>query len=156
MRFLDSLWRRIFILMITAAACAAVMNAASPNRIPWTGNVAIATPIEFDTLSLAEVRDAISQGKHIVFDARSSRSFEAGHVPASLNFPPERIDELFPQMQVLLTPQQPILVYCSGASCDQSLKLARFLKAQGYGNVKIFSGGMTEWKKAKLPVEVGP
>jgi len=49
-----------------------------------------------------------------------------------------------------------IVVYCSGPSCPQSHAAAEKLTKLGYTNVRLFKGGLKEWKHAGLAVdEVG-
>ncbi len=58
-------------------------------------------------------------------------------------------------LQLLLPPDQPVLVYCSGGMCDDSLALATFLRGQGLEQVKLFIGGMNAWRTANLDEERG-
>jgi rhodanese-related sulfurtransferase len=48
---------------------------------------------------------------------------------------------------------QPMVIYCSGGSCEDSGLLAETLKKLGYTNVGIFRGGWDEWTHAGLPEE---
>jgi rhodanese-related sulfurtransferase len=54
---------------------------------------------------------------------------------------------------MLLTPEQPIVVYCSGPECDESLKLGEILITAGYTNIALFAGGMTAWTEAGYEVQ---
>jgi rhodanese-related sulfurtransferase len=70
-----------------------------------------------------------------------------------MSLPVSDLDNHLPALAGLLTPEQPILVYCSGAECEESLELGRFLIASGYTNIALFAGGMAEWTAAGHPVE---
>ena len=56
---------------------------------------------------------------------------------------------------MMLTPEQPILVYCSGQACDESLLVSSNLLEQGFTNVSLFAGGMEEWLAAGHDLEGG-
>ncbi|NIQ98282.1 MAG: rhodanese-like domain-containing protein, partial [Desulfuromonadales bacterium] len=48
-----------------------------------------------------------------------------------------------------------LVVYCSGYGCPDSFDLAVRLIEDGYRNVRLFEGGLPEWREAGLPVEGG-
>ncbi len=45
-----------------------------------------------------------------------------------------------------------IIVYCSGPTCPQSRSAAEKLVRLGFTNVRLFEGGLAEWKAAGLRV----
>lgn len=94
----------------------------------------------------------------LFLDSRTREEFSAGHIPGAL---PVSMDELkrsriaesgsdsspplaFPGAQILV-------VYCEGGDCRTSVELARLLHERGYADIRIFSGGWTEWNAAGLP-----
>ena len=77
--------------------------------------------------------------------------YEKGHIPGALSLaydPFETIYTRLEQYDVLLTPEQQVLTYCSGIECDESFMLATFLKEQGFTNVILYVGGWGEWQQA--------
>ena len=46
-----------------------------------------------------------------------------------------------------------IVVYCSQASCDLSLKVAEKLQALGFTRVMAFMGGWRAWNEAGYPAD---
>jgi len=60
---------------------------------------------------------------------------------------------VFQDVMILLTPDTPILTYCSGEECDESFQVSEFLREQGFTNVVLFAGGYTAWEAGGLPTE---
>jgi rhodanese-related sulfurtransferase len=86
-------------------------------------------------------------------DARPPADFAAGHLAGAFSVPSEQIEKYLPAVMPLLTREQPIMTYCSGHECDESLKLSKHLLQNGFTNVVLFVGGFSDWTEAKLPVE---
>lgn len=86
-------------------------------------------------------------GVHVI-DARDAGSYEGGHIPGALHLDGEAIERDanaggdvlagIPQTDV-------VVVYCSGGSCDLSMRVARNLVAKGYQKILVYEGGWTEW-----------
>jgi rhodanese-related sulfurtransferase len=121
---------------------------------PWSEHVErSAVEHGMAVASLAETRVIAETFSHIIFDARREADYLAGHLPGAMSLPSGDIDRHFSGITSLLTPEQPILVYCSGQDCDESLMLGKTLIEAGYTNITLFVGGMKEWTDANLPVE---
>lgn len=99
------------------------------------------------------------------FDARRSSEFESGHIPGAHSAPvwedglAERLAALaarsgFPARKARLT--APVVVYCSGGTCEDSHLLAEQLFPLGFGNVLIYTGGLPDWAGKGRPVVRGP
>jgi rhodanese-related sulfurtransferase len=151
---------RMLILLLVAATLAAAANTLLPNAIPWKEDwdsrvEAKALQEGITLVSLAQTQQFARAGTHVIFDARPPADFEAGHLPQAISLPSQHLTETFPQVQLLIRPDTPIIVYCSGQQCDESLTAARFLREQGYRNVSLFAEGFTAWQKAGLKIEVG-
>ena len=69
----------------------------------------------------------------------------------SLPYDAEAID--FENVIMLLTPEQPILTYCSGLECDESFELSLSLIEQGFTNIVLFAGGFNAWDGAGHKVQ---
>jgi rhodanese-related sulfurtransferase len=148
------------VLSLLALSVAAGLGARSlssdplPWRQDWSRQVeqkAVASGVRLVTL--AETRAIVARQDHLLLDARPNRDYLAGHLPASFSLPALELDTYLPQVLPLLSPAQPLLVYCSGTSCDESLQLAELLRRQGFTNLVLFAGGMAEWQQAGLAVE---
>lgn len=74
-------------------------------------------------------------------------AFQAAHIPGSIHFP--TVEESFEG----LDPADEIVVYCSDPACVASQFAYRALKEHGYGNVRRYSGGLSDWRSAGYPLE---
>lgn len=104
-------------------------------------------------VSLEEARQITETFSHIVLDARKPADYNAGRLPGALSLPLTQFDQFFSGVAPLLGGGQPVMVYCSGRECDESIKLGEILIKAGYTNISLFAGGMNDWTKAGYPVE---
>lgn len=153
-------FRRVLLILAISFAAGLFANTVSPRRILWLGNWSNLTDVKvreigIETVGREQARQAVSDVTHVVIDARSAEHYGAGHLPGAISVPAIETAKAFAEVQLLLTPDQPLLVYCSGKECDESLTVARFLEEQGYTNVSVFVGGIEEWREAGLPIEMG-
>jgi hydroxyacylglutathione hydrolase len=99
------------------------------------------------SLGLAEVTTRQRSQDGVVVDVRGEGEWQAGHVPGSLNLPladlEQRLDEV-PRNRT-------VIVHCQTGS--RAAMAASLLKAKGFGDVRLYSGGFAEWRGAGLPVE---
>jgi rhodanese-related sulfurtransferase len=120
----------------------------------WSNFVATAAREQgMDPVDLDAVRTMVDNFSHLVLDARRASDYQTGRLPGALSLPVHDFDAHFAEIAALLTPEQPVLVYCSGEECEESLDLGRMLIAAGYTNISLFAGGMAAWTGANLPVE---
>jgi rhodanese-related sulfurtransferase len=150
-------WREAAVLAGVALFLGIGVNAVRRDGLSWAPPPSREPGIDaegFFGLSLPETVRWVQQGKGVVLDARSQAAWKAGRIPGAWPLPLERADEAFEHLRPFLTrPEEPLLVYCASAGCDESLHLARFLREQGYQAVAIVSEGFSAWKAAGLPVE---
>ena len=149
----QALWLLGLSLLMAVAA-----QRIMPSRIPWqerwshkVSDAAARTGVR--VAELAEVQDIVRRQSHLLLDARPLSDYQAGHLPGAFPLPQTDIATHLPAVQPLLTPGQPLLVYCSGLACDESLELARLLRAQGMTNVVLFAGGIQAWQQAGLELQ---
>jgi rhodanese-related sulfurtransferase len=148
-----SLAGRVLALLLVSGVCAGLANTFSPARIPWVKDWSShvetsARELGIQVVGLQDMQRISREGTHLVFDARPQADYDTGHIPTAMSLPFMEVDAYFDQYQMLLTPEQPIVVYCSGKECDESLLLASFFKDQGLTNVLLFAGGYGEWEQA--------
>ena len=74
-------------------------------------------------------------------------AFRAMHIPGSLHF--SDIEEAMRE----LSPEDEIVVYCSGPTCLASATAYHFLVGRGYPHVKRYAGGLEMWHQAGFPLE---
>ncbi|MFQ6676240.1 MAG: rhodanese-like domain-containing protein [Fidelibacterota bacterium] len=99
-------------------------------------------------IDLALARELFDRGVTFV-DARDDEEYRAGHIRGALNLPTV-------ELVALLSPDDPVVAYCSGEGCASSLELAETLMLDwGFSRVFVFEGGWPQWESAGYPAEVG-
>ena len=74
-------------------------------------------------------------------------AFRAKHIPGSEHF--NTPEELFASLK----PDDQVVVYCTSPECHSSIALYWALVEAGFDNVRRYSGGLTDWEAAGLPLE---
>ncbi|MDR0532553.1 MAG: rhodanese-like domain-containing protein [Verrucomicrobiales bacterium] len=108
------------------------------------------------SLTLEQFRDFVDGKKGIVLDVRPGIFYRLGHVPGAISLPRDDFEKGYQKLQALLEKdkRQPIAIYCSGESCEDSGLLHGALARLGYVNIQVFQGGWDEWTRAGLPEEL--
>jgi len=160
-----SLSIRAILLMAFAVVTALVLNQLSPVGIPLVGQWDLqkgsvhATPNEelFNErleISDIEVAKMIYDGAKTLFvDARPKEDFEDGHVKGAVSLSLRNFDAHIEVFINQYPPEQPIVTYCSGRTCEDSHHLAQLLIDLGYEHVNIMIDGFQQWKKRGFPVD---
>jgi len=109
---------------------------------------------DLSTIGLDEFRKSISQGDALALDARGSVYYSEGHVPGAMNLARNNFANDYNRLRPILDKSKDrlIVVYCSGGDCHDSRLVASALLSLGFSDVKVFTGGWTEWSAANLPV----
>lgn len=99
------------------------------------------------TINAKQVKQKLDNGEDVVvINALPPESFQAKHIPGSVNIPASKIKNL--AEQILPDPNQTIIVHCSNTSCSASSKAAYALDEMEYVKVYDFEAGLTGWLKA--------
>src|SRR3982750_3213933 len=72
----------------------------------------------------------------------SPMSFAATHLPGAINLTPCWVDDRARRRIPDLDME--IVVYCLGADCDSSIKVANRLRELGYRNIRHYAEGMDD------------
>jgi rhodanese-related sulfurtransferase len=86
-------------------------------------------------------------------DARSEFAFYTSHIKGALSLSDSRFDEQYPDFKKKTFMDTPLVIYCVGPNCPKAKHVADKLKKNGYRNIRIYPGGMTEWSHAGFPIE---
>lgn len=92
---------------------------------------------------------AYKKGSALLIDARPYKKYLGATIPGSLSIPDTAMDKLagrFPADK-----NTPIITYCGGYNCHKSHAVADRLISLGYTNVKVYAGGLPQWKKYDMP-----
>ena len=91
----------------------------------------------------------INHKKSMVIDMRSATEFGKGHIARAKNMSLAEIKALPPLLKKQKT--HPILLVCERGM--QTRTASDWLTKQGFDTVYQLNGGMTAWRKEKLPTE---
>ena len=105
------------------------------------------------TITRAELRDAIESGGVTVIEALPARYYEDAHLPGAINIPHTEVERLAGEL--LPDKDAAIVTYCSNPACANSGIAAAQLTKLGYTNVRKYADGKDDWRAAGLPLEQG-
>ncbi|MDR9501850.1 MAG: rhodanese-like domain-containing protein [Desulfurivibrionaceae bacterium] len=92
----------------------------------------------------------VKKGNIVLVDLRSSKEYEAGHIPRAHNIPMEDIE--YAEYELPYSTVAPIVVYGNG---DDAKKAYKMIKGWGYKKSSLAGMDFAAWKKAGGPVETG-
>ena len=102
------------------------------------------------TLGIDELQHRLNENDQpLVLDVRSTEDYqgELGHIAGSLNIPLEELETRLPELIPYL--EKPIALVCT--TDRRSKKAAQILASQGFADVHVVIGGMTQWNQHGLP-----
>jgi rhodanese-related sulfurtransferase len=100
------------------------------------------------TIDREELQRKIERGDEFrLVMALNEWAFRAKHIPGSEHF--NTPDELFSSLR----PDEDVVVYCTSNVCHSSIALYMALIDAGFANVRRYSGGLSDWEAASLPLE---
>lgn len=135
---------RISVCLLSVLLLSNVLYAAS-----WEAPEVLegATPVTAEELS-----DLIKGMDNLVLiDTRRELDFKSGTIAGSVSLPTSRPS---PSALANVVPDKttPVVFYCDGVSCSQSIKAVKKAASYGYVNIFWFRGGMDEWVQKGFPV----
>lgn len=119
------------------------------------------TDADIRMISIEEVRrlaDKAAEGHPeavLLIDARPASHFAQGRLPGAVNIPLQQIDperDRDPRLQRY----DNLVVYGEDPASATARALTKRLMATGYDDVRMFAGGMAEWRARRYPVETPP
>lgn len=138
--------------LLLAASVSAWMTAGlSPSRLTTAqispSRVALQAQEQgIEVVDVATMRGMVESGSHLILDARSQSEYDEGHIPTAMSLSVKDFENSFPLIAPMLMPETPLVVYCSGALCDDALLLIGYLREAGFGNASLFLEGMEGWE----------
>lgn len=98
-------------------------------------------------VGVTEAVKLVNQNNGLFLDVREKSEFDREHIADSKHIPSAQLSE---KTASLTDKQQPIMVVC--ASGQRAKSAAKELKASGFTEVYVLTGGLNAWKEAKLPL----
>lgn len=150
-----------FGLALASLLLGTASNLVSPRRIPWVEDWSqyIESKALREGITLVTTPQAVDyfrRGTHVFLDARHEADYQKARIPGAFSLPFDAMEEKAGDVQLLLSPSQPVVTYCSGKNCDESFLLTVELRKQGFTNVVLYAGGMDAWIASGHPAERGP
>ncbi|MQY04188.1 rhodanese-like domain-containing protein [Actinomadura macrotermitis] len=103
------------------------------------------------TITRDDLQTAVKEGSVIVVDALPESYYAQRHLPGALNLVEDEVDA---KAAALLPDRDAAIVtYCSNPACNNSKAVAARLERLGYGDVRVYPGGIQDWAEAGLPTE---
>jgi len=115
-------------------------------------NIDSATTIKMEDFS--KMADDISAGKTLIVDMRTPEWFTKETLPGAINLPYTDLSgsETKAKAKVKKLEDKPIISFCNGWWCGQSVTGIKALHTLGYtGKIYWFRGGSQDWSDAGLP-----
>lgn len=157
--------KQALLLLVLAISIALVVNQFSPVGIAligqWDQDKGVISAhakdeihdsrLVIDNIKIAKL--SYDGGKTLFVDARSNDDYNEGHIKGAISLPVGEFDERVGNLLDNYSPDQSIITYCSGRTCEDSHRLAQMLIDLGYENVSIMIDGFPGWKENGYPVE---
>ena len=151
--------KEIVILVSVSVILAMVVNTLSPRGIDLVGKWDTANLIG-DTAGQPKIIDSVAWAKSIFdkgdvlfVDARSQNDYDNGHISGAISLPLGQFEAGIESFLNRYPPEQPIVTYCSGRTCEDSHILAQALSDVGFTNVRVFIDGFLGWETGGYPIE---
>ena len=157
--------KQALLLLVLAISIALVVNQFSPVGIAligqWDQDKEVISAhakdeihdsrLVIDNIKIAKL--SYDGGKTLFVDARSNDDYNEGHIKGAITLPVGEFDERVGNLLDNYSPDQSIITYCSGRTCEDSHRLAQMLIDLGYESVSIMIDGFPGWKENGYPVE---
>ncbi len=151
---------RLIAIFVIATALGIVWNLALVGGLPLVLDpsktaVYSAELREAHSIPLDELRSLIDEGDAFLLDGRSEDDYAEEHIPSAMSVPADEAEDMADFIMSQVPPEGLVVVYCESADCYAAAHLFDFLRNLGYSDVRLFLGGLPEWKEAGLAVEEG-
>ncbi len=84
-----------------------------------------------------------------LIDIRTPAEYRSGHIPGAINIPLQDFQQRFAELNAFR--DREVVLYCeTGARATYG---GRWLKSQGFGELRVLDGHMSAWREAGLPTE---
>ena len=153
--------RTLLIEMAVIVAVASVIGLVWNRQMlveSWTGTVQRTAPAPAADrlplpLGIMQVKEFFDRGEGYVLDARDVVTFSRGHIRGARSLPLGEFETRLPEFRKQVPKTMPLIIYCNGYGCHDSMDLGKKLIQAGYWEIYIFEGGYPEWKEAGYPLE---
>ena len=106
-------------------------------------------------LGLMQVKDSYDRQEAIFVDAREPSFYRGSHISRAVSLPLAAYEQRLANFRRRVSLDTPLIAYCNGFDCHDSMELGKKLLLSGYKTVFVYGGGIPEWKSAGYPVTGG-
>jgi len=107
-------------------------------------------------LSVPEAVELVGRDDVTFVDGRPADEYASAHVPGAITLPVADAEDVLDTQSVPIPPENLIITYCEGLTCEQSEYLGLLLKDRAAcERVNVLEGGWTAWVEAGAPVITG-
>jgi len=104
-------------------------------------------------IELSEVRRLHGAANARFADARAAEEFSKEHIRGALNLQVGQVTELKTDIEPSVARAKTVVVYGNNPGSAVARVVAKRLMAAGHKGVRVYLGGLDEWKANGLPVE---
>jgi 3-mercaptopyruvate sulfurtransferase SseA len=145
--FMRTIIPQILLLLGISSLCGAVAGMVHPPRLKR--DVAGA-PVAVQQAHRVTLEEVLSWKQPVLWiDARGAYElYEHEHMPGALYLIDEGWEQLLPAVQEAYRPGMRVVVYCDGAGCYASDRVALRLRSElGWSDVYVLDGGWDAWQE---------
>lgn len=102
-------------------------------------------------VTLQTAMDLHRAGRVAFVDARPAERFAERRIEGALSLPADAFERSYPKISELVPKDYEVLVYCDSDRCTLAEQVADRLRALGYTRVRVFEGGLEEWRGPTEP-----
>lgn len=107
--------------------------------------------VDYDYVS-KHLGDGTRDGAKALFiDTRANKKYLKETIPSSIQIEDDKFDEHFNR---IANTAKDIIIFCKTFECQGSVNVAVKLKQKGFANIKIYKGGISQWRD-KNYIEIG-
>lgn len=107
-------------------------------------------------IDLAETRKLHAARAARFVDTRAPEEFADGRIAGSLNLQLPQVSEVKTEMEPSIARAKTVVVYGNNPGSGVAKAVAKRLMIAGHKGVRLYAGGMDEWRANNLPVERSP
>jgi rhodanese-related sulfurtransferase len=174
----------LLVLLGALAAAISNLARTDGAKLEWVGNFGPAgsslipfpakttTPPAADPLSEAPHKDPgmiyltidgdiatrLHKAGAVFLDARRSEAYKAGHIAGARSiavWEPDTDAKIAALPGAKVPLDSVIVIYCSGANCTDSERLAQRMALSGFRNLYVYRQGLPDWESRRGPVDRG-
>ncbi len=155
--------RALFVEMAIIVLIASIIGLTWNHRMltqSWTGKIEQPPPAPAPApqklplpLGIMQVKELSDRNEGYFIDARDSATYSAGHIKGARSLPLGEFEARIADFKEKVPRTMPLIIYCNGYGCHDSMDLGKKLIQEGYWEIYVFEGGYPEWKEANYPVE---